>query len=50
MAKRRDEMMANAKVRDVQREENVKRYRDDDRKEEERMTEAHQGDSADFLK
>ena len=53
MERRRQEMMQNAKVRDEQRETNVKRYRDDDAREEEQLSAARRqrrGKSAEFIK
>ena len=53
MARRRDEMMQNAKLRDEQREANVKRYRADDAREEAEVTHAQKlrkGKGADFIK
>ena len=53
MERRRQEMMRNAKVRDEQRETNVKRYRDDDAREEEQLSAARRhrrGKSAEFIK
>lgn len=42
-------MMADASWRDEQRERNVKRYKDEDAKEEE-DTRVHKGSSSDFIK
>jgi hypothetical protein len=48
MARRRAEMMENAKHRDEQREQNVKRYREEEKREKQELDQ--QGSSADFLK
>ena len=50
MARRREEMMDNAKWRDKEREQNVKRYQREDATEKAMLEKQKQSDSAEFIK